>query len=154
MARIFLSSEDDCCYRLSETLKRSQALRDDALKFLSDSDRCLGFTASMIQAARDKVVAALLQGRKQALEWRDQNLFRLDAARKEKEQMKSEYMGLHNAIHDNNRPLMLAETRMAIRAQKPNTDQETDESNRTYDIADFFPSTVKLNCLLMRSTSE
>ena len=102
----------------------------------------------MIQAARDKVAAALLQGRKQALEWKDQNLIRLDAVRKEKEQMKSEYMGLYSAIHDNNRPLMLAETRMDIRAQKPNMDQETDESNRTYDTGDSFPSTMKLNCLM------
>ncbi|OQV15875.1 hypothetical protein BV898_09971 [Hypsibius exemplaris] len=122
--------EGDSCHRINETVKRSQELRDEMLKYLGNADRGLDFTAANIQAAYDRVRAATIRGRKAALEWRDRNIARLAAARSEKEHMKAEYLGLHNAIHDNNRPLMLAETRMDVRAMKPSADQETDESNR------------------------
>lgn len=122
--------EGDSLYRITDIVKRSQALRDLHLKFLSDSDRGLAFTAQLIQDARDKVVSALAQGHKVAQQMKDLNLEQLLATKEEKERMKKEYLDLRNAVHDCNRPLMLAETRLFTRVQKPVMDQEDDETNK------------------------
>ncbi|XP_055331513.1 tektin-3-like [Paramacrobiotus metropolitanus] len=124
------NKEGESFYRTTDTIKRSQILRDLQHKFLKDCDRGIAFTATAIQNARDKVISALAEGHHLAHRMKELNQEQLLSANEEKERFKKDYLDLRNAVHDNNRSLMLAETRLFTRTQKPSTEQEDDESNK------------------------